>query len=57
MKIADNGVGFNVENVKGGIGFANMNRRVMLFSGNLTVDSTVGNGCKILVKIPLLSTK
>jgi PAS domain S-box-containing protein len=53
MKIADNGVGFDVESIKGGIGFTNMNRRAMLFSGDLTVDSTAGNGCRIFVNIPI----
>jgi PAS domain S-box-containing protein len=53
MKIADNGVGFDVGDNKGGIGFANMNRRVQLFAGNFTVHSAAGMGCEILVEIPL----
>ena len=56
MRIADNGVGFDVESMKGGIGLANMNRRVQLFSGNFNVNSAVGNGCEVLVEIPLSST-
>jgi PAS domain S-box-containing protein len=56
MKVADNGVGFEVENIKGGgIGLANMNRRARLFSGAFMIDSAVGNGCKIMVVIPLSS--
>lgn len=53
MKIEDNGKGFNMESSRGGIGLANMNKRVQLFSGNFSVDSKVGNGCEILVEIPL----
>ena len=55
MKITDNGVGFNVKAVKGGIGLANMNRRVQLFSGTFTIYSAVGKGCRALIEIPLLS--
>ena len=51
--IADNGSGFDVESSRGGIGFANMNRRVQLFSGEFIVNSTVGNGCQVLVEVPL----
>ncbi len=53
MRIADNGVGFDVSTVKKGIGLANMKRRAELFSGNLEIDSSPGDGCKITVDIPL----
>ncbi|MBC7651948.1 MAG: PAS domain-containing protein [Deinococcales bacterium] len=53
MSISDNGVGFNVSSAKNGIGFANMKRRVELFSGKFKVVSSLGNGCKILLEIPL----
>jgi PAS domain S-box-containing protein len=56
MRITDNGVGFDVENNKAGIGLANMSRRAQLFSGNFTVDSVFGNGCDALVEIPLSIT-
>jgi PAS domain S-box-containing protein len=56
MKITDNGVGFNVKTTKEGIGLANMNRRVQLFSGHFTINSAVGKGCKVLAEIPLTST-
>ena len=55
MKIADDGDGFDIEGNKGGIGFANMNRRVQLFSGNFTINSAIGSGCEIKVQIPLSS--
>lgn len=53
MKIADDGAGFDADKNKGGIGLANMNRRVHLFSGNFRVDSAAGKGCVVLVDIPL----
>jgi PAS domain S-box-containing protein len=53
MHVSDNGVGFVVENVNGGIGFANMKRRVELFYGRLKIESSPGNGCKIAIEIPL----
>ncbi len=53
MNISDNGIGFNLEGGKGGIGFANMNRRVELFSGNFTVNSSLGHGCEITIEVPL----
>jgi PAS domain S-box-containing protein len=56
MKISDNGVGFNMNKVKEGIGLANMKRRAELFSGKLEIHSSPGNGCEIIVDIPLLET-
>jgi PAS domain S-box-containing protein len=53
MKISDNGVGFNVGTIKGGIGLANMKRRAELFSGKFEIDSSPGNGCIIVIDIPL----
>jgi PAS domain S-box-containing protein len=53
MEIADNGVGFNPELVKKGIGLSNMKRRVEVFSGNMEIISSPGNGCIIWVQIPL----
>lgn len=53
MKIADNGVGFNTHNVKTGIGLANMKRRAELFSGRFRVISYPGDGCMIMIDLPL----
>ena len=53
MKISDNGIGFNVEKVKGGIGLANMRRRTELFSGKFEINSLPGKGCDIVIDIPL----
>jgi PAS domain S-box-containing protein len=53
MRIADDGVGFNVNEVKGGIGLSNMRRRVELFYGKFEIYSSPGNGCELLIDIPL----
>lgn len=52
FEIADNGVGFDEEKISKGIGFANMTRRAKLFSGNFKVESSPGNGCRIIISIP-----
>ena len=53
MRIMDDGIGFDVNAVKGGIGFANMKRRVELFSGRFHIFSSPGNGCELEIGIPL----
>lgn len=53
LKISDNGVGYNTQLVSKGIGLANMKRRAELFSGNFEIFSSPGNGCDVIVRIPL----
>ena len=53
LKITDNGIGFNTENAKSGIGLANMKRRTELFSGNFLIKSSPGKGCEMTVSIPI----
>lgn len=53
MRIADDGVGFDINAVKGGIGLSNMKRRVELFDGRFDVYSSHGNGCELVIDIPL----
>ncbi|MEO7048603.1 MAG: response regulator [Ferruginibacter sp.] len=53
MKIADNGVGFDTSVRKEGIGLANMKRRSELFFGNLEIISSPGNGCEIIIDVPI----
>ncbi|HVZ25466.1 MAG TPA: PAS domain S-box protein, partial [Sediminibacterium sp.] len=53
MTIADNGRGFDPGSVKGGIGIANMKRRVKLFNGIFLVHSSPGNGCELYIQVPL----
>ncbi len=53
MRIADDGIGFDINEVKGGIGLSNMKRRVELFDGRFDVFSSPGNGCELVIDIPL----
>ena len=53
MRIADDGVGFDINVVDSGIGIANMKRRAELFSGKFEIDSSPGNGCTVTLDIPL----
>ena len=57
LKITDNGIGFNTENAKYGIGLANMKRRTELFSGIFLIKSAPGEGCVMTVSIPTNTKK
>lgn len=50
--IEDNGKGFDLKNVsQGGMGLTNMNERAQKLGGRLKIDSTLGVGTKINVRI------
>ena len=51
--IEDDGVGFDYQLAKRGIGLANIRRRAELFSGNMEIISKVNEGCKLVVQIPI----
>jgi PAS domain S-box-containing protein len=53
MRVSDDGVGFNVNAVKGGIGISNMRRRTELFEGKFDLLSSPGEGCQLIISIPL----
>ena len=53
MQVTDDGIGFDPKLVKQGIGLANMKRRAALFGGNFNLESSPGNGCTIIVDMPL----
>lgn len=53
MRVYDNGQGFNTKLTRDGIGLSNMKKRAEIFSGNFTLNSAIGQGCEILVEIPL----
>jgi PAS domain S-box-containing protein len=52
LKMEDNGIGFDVENIKKGSGLKNIQNRVYLVDGSLNIDSKPGRGCTIWIKIP-----
>ena len=57
--VADNGDGFDPEERAsfpgGGIGLTSMRERSELLEGVLTVESSVGNGCRVRLRIPTRS--
>jgi signal transduction histidine kinase len=53
MRIADNGEGFDADEVVYGIGLANMKRRAELFSGQLYINSSRGKGCELMIVLPV----
>ncbi len=55
MLISDNGKGFDLDVVrrKGGLGLISMNERVRLVNGTFKIESDVGSGTRITVKVPL----
>jgi PAS domain S-box-containing protein len=56
MQITDNGIGFDLSTAKKGIGLANMKRRTELFSGKFEIHTSPGNGCSVILDIPLAKT-
>ena len=53
LRIYDNGIGFDPKVNSKGIGLNNIKKRTELFSGNFLINSSPGNGCEVLVEIPL----
>ncbi|NNE70025.1 MAG: hypothetical protein HKN29_06635, partial [Rhodothermales bacterium] len=52
FEIADNGVGFDPESDSPGNGLDSMARRAAEIDGQILVDSTPGNGCRIQFRAP-----
>jgi signal transduction histidine kinase len=57
LRIADNGIGFDVKSKKKGIGLQNMIARTAECNGQLEVISQKGSGTTILIKVPLFEQK
>jgi PAS domain S-box-containing protein len=55
MYIIDNGVGFDIDKVKKGLGLLNMQRRAELFGGKFSIDTSPGKGCCLFIEMPVLS--
>jgi signal transduction histidine kinase len=53
LSITDNGVGFDSEKIKEGIGLLNMQQRIQSLNGTLSIDSKVNKGTTIYIRIPL----
>jgi PAS domain S-box-containing protein len=53
LLIQDDGKGFDVKEKKCGIGLKNISSRAKCYDGMMTIDSAPGEGCTMLVFIPL----
>ena len=53
MAISDNGIGFNVERKKVGIGIKNMKSRVAKLKGKIVIESARNKGTRIEIILPL----
>lgn len=54
LKIVDNGVGFDVNSPKTGIGLENIKRRAAVLGGEVNILSAPSKGCRVSVKIPIV---
>jgi PAS domain S-box-containing protein len=59
LEVKDNGQGFNFEEVKnkGSLGLVGMKERVLLFNGQLGIDSKKNMGTIINLRVPLVNNK
>jgi two-component system sensor histidine kinase UhpB len=51
MEVADNGRGFDPEQASNGIGIVGMRERVYAFNGSIRIDSSVGGGTRVLIRL------
>lgn len=52
VSITDNGIGFNTQKSKKGIGLKNITTRVQKIKGTISLTSIIGTGTTLLIKIP-----
>jgi signal transduction histidine kinase len=53
LAIEDNGPGFNLENIRQGLGLTSMRERTKLSGGSLEIESIPGKGTTIKASWPL----
>jgi len=53
VEIIDNGIGFNPKNKSNGIGLKNIESRISKLNGSIEILSSIGEGTKIIMNIPL----
>jgi PAS domain S-box-containing protein len=53
LSVRDNGRGFDAAMKKPGIGLENIRRRVAALDGDVRIISSPGNGCELLLQVPL----
>jgi signal transduction histidine kinase len=47
LTIQDDGIGFDMQNIKPGLGLKNIRHRLELINGNMNMESSPGNGCRL----------
>ncbi|MEO6489709.1 MAG: PAS domain S-box protein [Ferruginibacter sp.] len=52
VTIQDDGIGFDINKNRTGVGISNMMNRIESFNGKFTIDSAIGKGCTIDITIP-----
>jgi PAS domain S-box-containing protein len=55
IQVSDDGKGFDTDQSRKGIGISNMMNRVESFNGEFRIESNVGDGTKVSVRIPYAS--
>ncbi|HMG82247.1 MAG TPA: PAS domain S-box protein [Ferruginibacter sp.] len=55
VSIEDDGVGFDLQQKRKGIGLSNMINRIESYNGELKIYSSPGNGCEVRITIPYLN--
>jgi signal transduction histidine kinase len=53
LNVSDNGIGFDTNQPRRGLGLANMQERMMAVGGRLSIESQPGSGATILAEVPL----
>lgn len=53
LKISDDGIGFDTNEVKKTLGMLGMKERAYMFGGTVTIESSIGNGTSVIVNVPL----
>jgi PAS domain S-box-containing protein len=53
LEISDNGVGFSLNNIPRGLGLRNIYNRTELFGGKAVLNTGKGEGCTLIVYIPI----
>lgn len=47
IKVRDDGMGFDTTRMKTGLGFRNMQSRLQIYKGDMTIHSSIGKGCTL----------
>jgi len=51
LSITDNGIGFDMNSNKFGMGLTNIRNRLEIFNGKMKINSAPGEGCKLVVEL------